>query len=396
VRILVAHNRYQQPGGEDQVFGAEADLLASRGHDVVRYELHNDSIKSARRLELARNTIWNSKAADEVGDLVRDNKIEVAHFHNTFPVMSPSVYRAARHEGAAVVQTLHNFRLICPGATLFRNGRLCSDCVRRPIPWPSVVHACYRGDRRATAVTATMVAFHKARGTWSNDVDAYVALSEFNRSLFCGAGFSADSIFVKPNFLKSDPRPGVGKRTGALFVGRLVPEKGILTLLKAWERIGVQLPLTIFGDGPLRDEVGTAAGSSNGAITWLGWQNRSEIDAALGAASVTICPSIWFEAGPLSVIESFARGTPVIASRLGSLGEFVQPGRSGYLFEAGNSESLVEAIENFLKLPDGGLKMRANAREIFLEKFSADHGYDNLLALYGFALKNFQSSKIGA
>jgi glycosyltransferase involved in cell wall biosynthesis len=188
-----------------------------------------------------------------------------------------------------------------------------------------------------------MVAFHKARGTWSNDVDAYVALSEFNRSLFCRAGFSPDSIFVKPNFLKSDPGPGVGKLAGALFAGRLVPEKGILTLLKAWERIGVQLPL--------RDEVGTAAGSSNGAITWLGWQSRSEIDAALGAASVTICPSIWFEAGPLSVIESFARGTPVIASRLGSLGEFVQPGRSGYLFEAGNSESLVEAIENFLKCP---------------------------------------------
>lgn len=396
MRILIAHNRYQQPGGEDQVFGAEADILASRGHDVFRYELHNDSIKSTRRLELVRNTIWNSKSADEVQALVRDNKIEVAHFHNTFPVMSPSVYRAAHHGGAAVVQTLHNFRLICPAATLFRNGRLCNDCVRRPIPWPSVVHACYRGDRRATTVTAAMVAFHKVRGTWLNDIDAYVALSEFNRSLFCRAGFSADSIFVKPNFLKSDPGPGTGKRAGAMFAGRLVPEKGILTLLKAWEQIGMQLPLTIFGDGPLRNEVATAADSSSGAVTWLGWRSRSEIDAALGAASMTICPSMWVEAGPLSVIESFARGTPVIASRLGSLGEFVQPGRSGYLFEAGNSGSLVEAIENFLKLPDAGLKMRANAREIFLEKFSADHGYDNLLALYGFALKNLQSSKIGS
>jgi glycosyltransferase involved in cell wall biosynthesis len=239
-----------------------------------------------------------------------------------------------------------------------------------------------------------MIAFHKARGTWSNDVDAYVALSEFNRSMFCRAGFTPNSIFVKLNFLKSDPGPGVAKRAGAVFAGRLIPEKGILTLLKAWERIGPRLPLTVFGDGPLRNEVASAATSSNGRITWLGWRSRSEIDAALGTASVTICPSIWVEAGPLSVIESFARGTPVIASRLGSLGEFVQPGRSGYLFEAGNSESLVEAIENFLKLPDAGLKMRARAREIFLEKYSCNHAYDNLLALYGFALNNFQSSKI--
>jgi glycosyltransferase involved in cell wall biosynthesis len=164
--------------------------------------------------------------------------------------------------------------------------------------------------------------------------------------------------------------------------------------LKAWERIGPRLPLTIFGDGPLRNEVASTAKASNGGITWLGWRSRSEIDAALGAASVTICPSIWVEAGTLSVIESFARGTPVVASRLGSLAEFVESGRSGYLFEPGNSAALVEAIENFLKLPDSGLKMGANAREVFLKTYSADLANDNLLDLYSFALRRFRSSKI--
>jgi glycosyltransferase involved in cell wall biosynthesis len=394
MRILIAHNRYQQPGGEDQVFGAEADLLASHGHDVVRYELHNDSIKSAGRLTLARNTIWNSEAANQVRALVRDNKIEVAHFHNTFPLMSPSVYRAARNAGAAVAQTLHNFRLICPSSTLFRNGKICNDCVGKSIAWPSVLHACYRGDRLATATTAAMIGLHKARGTWTGDVDAYVALSEFNRSLLCRAGFTPDSIFVKPNFLKSDPGRGGIKRAGAVFTGRLIPEKGVLTLLKAWERIGPRMPLTIFGDGPLRNEVESTAKASNGAITWLGWRSRSEIDAALGAASVTICPSIWFEAGPLTVIESFARGTPVVASRLGSLAEFVESGRSGFLFEPGNSAALVEAIEDFLKLPDSGLQMGENARQVFLKTYSADLAIDNLLELYAFALRRFQSSKI--
>jgi glycosyltransferase involved in cell wall biosynthesis len=393
VRILIAHNRYQQPGAEDQVFAAEADLLADRGHDVVRYELHNDSIKSTGRLKLARNTIWNSRSAEAVQLLVRSNKIEVAHFHNIFPVMSPSVYGAARHEGAAVVQTLHNFRLVCPGNTMFRDNHLCSDCIGRPVPWPAILHACYRGDRQATAVTAAMLAYHRARGTWSNSVDVYVALSEFNRSLFCRAGFAAASIFVKPNFLKSDPGPGTGKRAGALFVGRLIPEKGILTLLTAWERIGLKLPLTILGDGPLRDKVASAAVSSGGAVTWLGWRSRGEVDAALGAACVLISPSLWLEAGPLSVIESFARGTAVIASRLGSLAEFVKPDVSGYLFDPGDPASLVETVEKFLKLPDCGLRMGASAREIFLNTYSAEPAYNNMLALYDFARKTYESSK---
>jgi glycosyltransferase involved in cell wall biosynthesis len=393
MRILIAHNRYQQPGAEDQVFTAEADLLADRGHDVIRYELHNDSIKRTGKLKLLRNTMWNPQSAESVQLLVRYNHIEVAHFHNIFPVMSPSVYRAARNEGAAVVQTLHNFRLVCPGNTMYRDNHLCADCVGKLLPWPSVLHACYRGDRQATAVSAAMLAYHRARGTWSSNIDVYVALSEFNRSLFCRAGFADASIFVKPNFLKSDPGPGARKRTGALFFGRLIPEKGILTLLEAWKRIGSKLPLTILGDGPLRDEVASAADSSDGAVKWLGWRSRSEVDEALGAASVVISPSVWLEAGPLSLIESFARGTPVIASRLGSLSEFVKPGVSGYLFDPGNPASLVEAVEKFLKLPDCGSRMGETAREIFLDTYSAEPAYKNMLALYAFALKNFEASR---
>jgi len=238
-----------------------------------------------------------------------------------------------------------------------------------------------------------MLAFHRARGTWSSNIDVYVALSEFNRSLFCRAGFADASMFVKPNFLTSDPGPGLPKRTGALFVGRLIPEKGISVLLAAWKRIGSKLPLTIIGDGPLRDEVASAAKSSDGAVRWLGWRNRSEVNEALGAASVTISPSVWIEAGPLSVIESFARGTPVIASRLGSLSEFVKPGVLGYLFEPGNPASLAETVERFLKLPDGGSSMGETARKLFLDTYSAEPAYKNMLALYQFALRNFEASK---
>lgn len=292
-----------------------------------------------------------------------------------------------------MVQTLHNFRLVCPGNTMFRDNHLCSECVGKPVPWPSVLHACYRGDRQATAVSAAMSAYHRATGTWAHNVDAYVALSEFNRSLFSRAGLAEASIFVKPNFLKSDPGPGRQRRTGAVFAGRLIPEKGISTLLTAWKEIGRKMPLTIFGDGPLRDEVASAAACSNGAVRWLGWRSRSEVDEALGAASIVIAPSLWIEAGPLAVIESFARATPVIASRLGSLAEFVKPDVSGYLFDPGNAASLVEAVEQFLKLPDCGAKMGARARTIFLKTYSADPAYNNMVALYDFARKNFEASK---
>jgi glycosyltransferase involved in cell wall biosynthesis len=392
MRILIAHNRYQQPGAEDQVFTAEADLLAEHGHEVYRYELHNDSIKSTGKFRVARNTMWNPQSAKSVRRLVRDNRIKVAHFHNIFPVMSPSVYSAARDEGAAVVQTLHNFRLICPGNTMYRDHHLCSDCVGKSLLWPSVLHACYRGDRKATTVSAAMLAYHRAKGTWSNTIDAYVALSEFNRALFSRAGFADTSIFVKPNFLRSDPGPGTRKRTGALFIGRLIPEKGVSTLLAAWKGIGAKLPLTIFGDGPLRDEVASAAGSSGGSIRWLGWRSRGDVDEALGVASVVISPSVWIEAGPLSVIESFARGTPVIASRLGSLAEFVRPDVSGYLFNPGDPVSLINAVQTFLSRPDRGSTMGEAARRIFIDTYSAGPAYKNMLALYAFALRNFALS----
>jgi glycosyltransferase involved in cell wall biosynthesis len=385
MRVLMAHNRYQLPGAEDHVYEAEADLLRGRGHSVVRFELHNDSLTSTNPLAAARDGFWNYEAAEKVSAIVAEQKIEVAHFHNIFPVMSPSVYYAARSAGAAVVQTLHNFRLLCPRCTLFRAGRICHDCAGKPVAWPAVVHGCYRS-RSASAVTAAMTAFHGAIGTWRSAVDAYVALTDFSRDLFVRYGLPQTSVFVKPNFLTTDLGVGTAERRNALFVGRLVVEKGIPTLLEAWKRIGSRLPLKIYGDGPLRDDVALAAERSGGAITWFGWKDRAEVNAALGSASVLIFPSVWYECGPLSVIESLARGTPVIAANLGALSEMICPGSNGYHFTPGSADSLVEAVDTFLSLADGGRQLQTSARSAFLQKYTADQGYDNLLELYRFAM----------
>src|SRR5687768_4325961 len=231
MKILVAHNFYQQPGGEDEVFRSEVDLLRSIGHDVSTFTLHNDRLTGMGGLKLLATTIWNGGAADELRERVRAERPTVVHFHNTFPLMSPAAYDAARGAGAAVVQTLHNYRLNCPGGEFLRDGRVCEDCMGRAFPWPGVVHACYRDNRSATGVVAAMLTVHRARGTFRRDVDAYVALTEFARRKYIEGGLPADRVVVKPNFVSEDRGPGDGRGDAGgafgLFVGRLASGKGL-------------------------------------------------------------------------------------------------------------------------------------------------------------------------
>jgi len=200
LKIVVAHNFYQQAGGEDQVFADETALLESRGHTVARYTVHNDEVHNLGRITLAGRTIWNRQAHRELSDLVRREGAEVVHFHNTFPLLSPSVYSAARSAGAAVVQTLHNYRLICPTAICYRDGHVCEDCVTRTVPWPAIMHRCYRSDRSASVVTSAMLAVHHARGTFVNDVDAYIALTEFAKSKFCSSRDAGEKVCGQTEF----------------------------------------------------------------------------------------------------------------------------------------------------------------------------------------------------
>jgi glycosyltransferase involved in cell wall biosynthesis len=261
MRILVVHNFYQQPGGEDQVFRDEAELLRQHGQDLLTLEFHNDAIAEmgvAGRLALARKTIWNKDSYKRIFQSCQSFRPQVVHFHNTFPLVSPAGYAAARDAGAAVVQTLHNYRLICPVATLFRQGRVCEQCVGRTVPWPGVVHKCYRDSRSASAVTASMLAWHKRRGTYANAVDRYIALTEFARAKLIQGGLPAAKLLIKPNFVP-DLAQGTGNGDFVLFVGRLVPEKGIATLLSAWSQARTgplsRLKLRIMGDGPLAEQV---------------------------------------------------------------------------------------------------------------------------------------------
>lgn len=391
MRILYVHNRYQQAGGEDQVFADETSLLESKGHEVLTYTAHNDAIVGMSRARLAGRTIWSPGAYGDLRRLLRRERPHVVHFHNTFPLISPAAYYAARAEGVAVVQTLHNYRLLCVNAQFFRDGRVCEDCLGKALPWPGVLHACYRGDRAASATVAAMLAGHRALGSWNRMVDVYVALSEFTRAKFVEGGLPAEKIVVKPNFVHPDPGAGEGHRDYALFVGRLTAEKGISVLLEAWAKLGVGIPLKIVGDGPARGLVIDGAARMPD-VEWLGAQPLERVYALTREAAFLVVPSIWYEGGlPKTIVEAFAVGTPVIAARIGGMTESVRHRVSGLLFRPGDGADLADTAEWAWTHPESLVEMGRGARRAYEAEFSAEVSYARLVAIFQRAIAGSQA-----
>jgi glycosyltransferase involved in cell wall biosynthesis len=393
MRILLVHNRYQLAGGEDVVFEAEARLLRRHGHDVHEHVEDNDTIDPSRRLRLALDTIWSSSRRTALQSIARANAIELVHFHNTFPLISPAAYGGCREAGAAIVQTLHNYRLLCPSATLFRDGRPCEDCVGRVLPWPGVAHACYRGSRMQTAAAAAMLTAHRLRGTWAHDVDLYLALTRFARERFIAGGLPADRIRVKPNFLPDDPGGARADGGDFLFVGRLDQSKGVETLVRAWASMPSPPPLRIAGDGPLAEIVRAAAAASP-SVTYLGALPRAEVQAEMRAARALIFPSLWYEGMPMTILEAFACGLPVIASRRGSLEELVDDGRTGLTVAPGDPAALAAAVAWASQNPERLAEMGRAARREFEDHYRAEANYPLLMDAYETALRRRNDSPV--
>lgn len=381
MNILLVHNFYQQPGGEDQVFRAEAALLESHGHKVIRFQEHNEGVNERSSIELATDTIWNRWTFRQLRTLIREGQVDLMHVHNSFPLISPACYYAAGAEAIPVVQTLHNYRLLCPAATLFRDGSVCEDCLGKRVPWPAVVHSCYRGSRSASAAAATMLTVHRTLGTWERRVSGFIALTEFARSKFIEGGLPEEKIFVKPNFLAEDPGCGFGDGNFVLFVGRLTEEKGIRTLLKAWSLSADLPPLEIIGNGPLAADV-AAAVSDNPKIRWRGWLERDRVFERMKAATAIVLPSIWYEAFPMTVVESFAMGVPVVASKLGSLASLIDHQRTGLHFEPGDAEDLVRQMRWMREHRDRVLAIRLAARREYLLNYTGERNYVQMRAIY--------------
>jgi glycosyltransferase involved in cell wall biosynthesis len=393
MKILSVHNSYRNPGGEDHVFEQEAQLLRSRQHRVIQYRANNDEVTGHNPLVTLGNTVWNRHKYRELSTILKNEKPDLMHVHNTFSAISPAVYYAAREEGVPVVQTLHNYRLLCPSATLFRAGHICEDCLGRQIPLPGMLRGCYRDSKSATAAGGFMLAAHNLMGTWQKTVTAFIALSESSRDKFIQGGYPGEKILVKPNFLTRDPGMGGGGGNYALYVGRLAEEKGIRVLLEAWKKIGKTLPLLIAGNGPLAAEVEQASREIDG-VTWLQWLPREQVTETMKKASVLVSPTVWYEPFGLNIAEAFATGLPVIASKLGSMTTMVEHLRTGLHITPGSADSLVDAVHWWVAHQDEAGRMRVNARLEYESKYTAEKNYSRIMSIYELTLSFAASAMV--
>ena len=382
LKVLQVHNRYKLSGGEDVAVKAEAYLLKNNDNKADLFLVNNESINGAKaKIITAINVGYSRKYSKKLSRKIEDFRPDILHVHNFFALITPSVYDAAKNLGVPVIQTLHNYRIVCPGALLMRKGSVCEDCLTASA-YKSVIYKCFRNSRVGSLAVANMVQIHRKRNTWGKKVDCYIALTEFSKQKFVQAGIPLERIQVKPNFIHPDP--GVGDTNGhyALFAGRISREKGILTLLQAWKKIK-NLPLKILGDGPLLDEV-----CKNGAykkytnIEFLGQQDRNIVFRFIKKAKFVVFPSEWYETFGLICTEAFACGKPVIVSRLGSMPEIVEDGVTGLHFEPGDSDDLVDKIQWLIDHPKECWRMGKNARNEFCTKYTAQKNYRMLMNVY--------------
>lgn len=394
INVFMAHNYYQQPGGEDKSFAAESDMLEANGHYVYRYTKHNDAINQMGKLEIARKTLWNQDVYQELDALFKREKFGVAHFQNTFPLISPAAYGAAQDNGVPVIQSLRNFRFVCPNAIFFRDGHICEDCMHKTPPLPGVLHACYRDSRIQTGVVAAQITYHRFRKTYQNQVDRYITLTEFSRRKFIEAGFPAEKIAVKPNFLVNDPEFSSKQGQYVIFVGRMTPEKGIWTVLNAFKQLG-NIPLKIVGDGPQADEMRQFIQQHGlqGRVEMLGQRPYEETKQLIKGAVCLLFPSEWYETFGRVAIEAFACGVPVIASDFGSMAELVDDGETGYHFRAGDPEDLASKVDRMWSNSNNLTDMKQQARQVFEEKYTARSNYDMMLKIYQDAIEAYGSTE---
>jgi len=391
MRILLVHNKYREAGGEDVVFETERRLLERAGHSVTSYvrsntEIQDDSVMA--RIAIVPQMLWSSKMRNEFVGVLDRVRPDLVHVHNTFMRITPSIYSACTEQGIPVVQTLHNFRLLCPGGNFYRHGLICRDCVHQNL-LQSVRHGCYRDSHGATAAVALMLAVHRTLETYEKSVARFITLTQFAKQEFVAAGFPSERVVVKPNFLDEDPRERTGKGDYALFVGRLMENKGTRILLKGWQKLQPvgHYPLRIAGDGPDRKALETEARESKlSRISFLGRIPRDAVLEAIKGARFVIVPSTLYEGFPMCIVESFACGTPVVCSKLGGLAEIVEDHVTGLHFNPGDAEGLARTVEWAWSHPSELERMGRVARAEYETKYTAEKNYLRLVDIYEQAL----------
>jgi glycosyltransferase involved in cell wall biosynthesis len=382
LRVLVLHNAYRQRGGEDRVVELEYELLRAAGHSVILEHVSNDQISGpAAQWQAFLHAPYAPARKVWMRDILDRVRPDIVHVHNFFPLLSPSVHEAAADAGVAVVQTLHNYRPICASATLSRNGKGCEKCLDSSRNW-ALVHRCYQGSLPASLALVRMQNSAFSRNIWSEKVHRFIALTAFGRDKFIAGGLPADRVALKPNFAPDHGTPREHGRRGALFVGRLSREKGVDVLLRAWRQVP-DCVLTVVGEGP---DLETLMASAPPNVRFLGRRSPDDLRQIMGAAQLLVLPSLWPEGFPLTLVEAFAAGLPVLGSRLGAMAELIDPGKTGELFTAGDADDLAARARALLSSPRPLAQLGQNARSTYEKLYTPEANLRRLEAIYAEAM----------
>ncbi len=395
MKVLLGHCFYRSsaPSGEDSVYRNEKALLQDNGIEVIPFEKHNDDIEGLNfigNLNLARNTVWNNAASEEIKQLIIKAKPDLAHFHNTFPQMSQSVYKTCQALGVPVVQTLHNFRFVCASALLQRNGSPCEDCLGTNLI-PAIKHKCYRGSLIATLPLVSNIVFNQLNGNLEKNVNKYISMTEFTRSRLVKGGLPENKFSVKPNFVTDPGEPSYTMGNYAIYVGRLTDEKGVRTLIDAWMFLPPEIRLVVVGDGELMPTLKQQVSLHNLNVEFVGYKKREDVFELIQNSRFLIVPSECYEGFPVAVVEAFAKGKLVVASAIGSLNEIVEEDKTGSKFTAANPQSLSSTIENLWYDEEKILRLSHHARETYLAKFTAEQNFKQLISIYNDCLEEKNS-----
>lgn len=393
MRILLAHNRYQHKGGEDSVFLAEGNLLRENGHEVLEYTKSNKSIKQHGSIRVALDAIWANQSYRELRKTFQENRPDVIHVHNYVPRISPAIFHAASAEQIPIVQTLHNFRMVCVDGMLMRNGAICEKCVELRVKWPGVMHGCYRNSHLASATVASMLSIHHALGTWHNKVTRYITLTDFQRNKMIAGGYPAERLVVKPNFCPDagEAAASNGGRSRGLFVGRLSHEKGIDILVEAARKCST--PIDLIGSGPKLEEVEATAPDN---LHVHGYVNDEDMRHMQETALFLVLPSIVYEGFPMVIPEAFSMGIPIIASRHGGMQEIIEDGVTGLHFTPGDANDLAAKIQWASENPEKMRDFGRNARRVYETRFSPKQNLEILTGIYRDAIEEVASARAPA
>lgn len=393
MKILVIHNEYLERGGEDQAVASEIRMLREYGHTVITYFRSNKEISRmgflGKAAFLLKDIYGNRSSYNDICELARKERPDIAHIHNIFLVLSPSVYRALKESHIPIVHTLHNYRLVCMKGTFYRKGNICESCLGGRFS-AGIFNRCWRGSLFLSAVLAGLLHKNSKENTFLGNSDAFIALSGFSRNKFKEAGFPEDKLFIKPNF--ADFEFGRDKKQGyGLFVGRLVDYKGLDTLLKAYEKLNKH-HLKIIGDGPMFNQLKTRVKNSKN-VQLLGRLSRKETLGYLAKASFVVFPSECYENMPLAIVESMGCGTPVIASDLGAMRELIDDNVTGLLFRPRDPEDLAGKIRFLTQSQEIIRQMGMNIRKEYESKFTKQNNYAILMDIYNKAITRHKNEK---